>query len=179
VVGAVILVTLVLSQYASLTYNSPAISGLSLIAEANAVPRGIASPPSGDDWMIPRIVDDIKHDAAKRQFSRPSLVVLVDYAYFEQTLFLYYAYQEGLNLVVKDNGYLSELNGINSVCSADYVITRALFNPGELKWKNEQNIAGVTEFVESNLQLFELIGMYRLPDGSMATLYHRALSCEI
>jgi hypothetical protein len=177
IIGVGMVALIVLTQYASLTYNSPVLSGLSVLAEPSN--RGITSPPSTDDWMIARIVADMKQDASQRFLAHPYIVVLSSMAYFDQTLFIYYAYMENVNLAVMDNGYLSTPAGINSVCRANYVVDRYHINPGDVRSSGpEANMAGVSRFVESNLDHFESIGTYSLPDGSVASLYYRTLSCS-
>jgi uncharacterized membrane protein (Fun14 family) len=174
--GVAMLAFLALSQYGSITYNVPALSSFHVTAEPTA--PGITEPPSTDDWKIPQIVTDLKHDAAQRHLVRPFIVVLAENVYFEQTLFVYYAYLENFNLAVKDNGYLSERVGINSVCTSDYMVDRSHINLTAKPLSGpDANIAGVSRFVESHLEYFELIETYQLPDESVASLYHRTLSC--
>jgi len=172
-VGVIVVVTFVMAQYASITYDVPMLSGI-------YTPKGnmmiLTYPPSNQDWKIPEVVHDLRADAVARGMDRASLVVLVSHPFFEQTLFLYYAYLQDASLVVLDNGYLSPDNGMRSVCATDYVVTR---DPLELSSKFEKNIGTVAGFVESNLGNFELIARYELPDKSVASLYHRnaAVAC--
>jgi hypothetical protein len=172
-VGVIVVVTYVMAQYASITYDVPMLSGIYTPKGGMMIPT---YPPSNQDWKIPEIVHDLHADAVTRGIDHASLVVLVTHPFFEQTLFLYYAYLQDVSLVVADNGYLSPDNGIRSVCASDYVVT---FKPLELSSKFQNNIAAVTRFVESNLGNFELIARYELPDKSVASLYHRngAVAC--
>ena len=105
-------------------------------------------------------------------------MVLEEHAFFEQTLFLYYAYEQGLDIHVKDNGWLSPRDGIMSVCSANYIVARTDFPSYELIARARQNILAVTSFVDSRPVVFQRVGAYRLPDNSAATLYRRLLDCS-
>jgi hypothetical protein len=63
-------------------------------------------PPS-QDWKISRIVRDIGADASYHKINRPVVIVPVEGAYFDDALFPYYAYVDGVSPTINTSGYLS------------------------------------------------------------------------
>jgi hypothetical protein len=167
----IIVVGFVLAQYASITYSSPIFAGIYPNAPDPAY--GL-NPPSNQDWRISQILHEVQLDAMDRGIRRPSLVVLAESNYFfDDTLFYYYAYVGRINVTMYYNGYYSPSEGIKSVCTANYVVTRANVSPNELQGKLAQNVAEVNAFVQEHIGNFTLIGNYSLPDGSIASLLWR------
>jgi len=164
-----ILGTFVMAQYASITYNVPFLSGI-------YTERALgASPPVAEDWKIPQILHTLEKDAMDQHYELPILVALsIDFR-FDQTLFEYYAYVDGIRVIVPPNyGQYSTTDGINIVNSSDYVVTRS----DSAQWAGApialvKNVVAVSDYVQSHITSFLLIANYSLPDGSVASLYRR------
>ncbi|MGA2628274.1 MAG: glycosyltransferase family 39 protein [Candidatus Bathyarchaeia archaeon] len=161
----------VISQFASITYNIPALNGI-YTEGRNAAPG--AYPPIASNWRIPEILQAVEKDAISQKDETPIVVALsIDY-YFDQTLFEYYAYVEGIPAIVPPNyGQFSTTEGVTIVNSANYVVTRS--NPAN--WSGPivfvQNLIGVSKYVQSHPESFVLLSNYTLPDSSVASLYRR------
>ena len=180
VTGAIIVVIFVLAQYGSITYNEPILAGILPFTESEVSTYGIYAP-SAQDWRIPQILRDLRIDAVTQHLDRPSVVVLVQSSpYFDQTVFLYYAYVNDVNFQLYPNGAYSSSIGISSVCNVNYVVIRLNVNPAELQSRLAQNVAVVTKFVLSHLASFVFVGNYTLPDGTIASLLRRtsSLTCS-
>lgn len=167
----------VFAQYASISYNVPIVSGF--YAEgSNAAPG--AHPPVESDWRIPEILSAIEKDAIGQHSELPVIVALsIDY-HFDQTLFEYYSYVNGINAIIPPNyGQFSTAEGIKIVNSANYVVTRS--NPD--RWFGApaafiQNLVEVSKYVQSCPSSFVLLSNYTLPDGSVASLYRTVFSAS-
>jgi hypothetical protein len=160
----------VISQFASITYNIPALNGI--YTEENI---GVGThPPIASNWKIPDILQAIENDAINQKDETPTIVVLsIDYN-FDQTLFEYYAYVNNIRAIVPPNNGEWEpvVEGIKIVDSASYVVTRS--NPAQwvgAPYSFVQNLVGLTKYVQSHPASFALLSNYTLPDGSVASLY--------
>jgi 4-amino-4-deoxy-L-arabinose transferase-like glycosyltransferase len=179
VIALIVVVSLVLGEYASITYNAPMLSGLSW--PANSQTMVAVYPPSQDDWKVSEIVRAIGVDASNHQINRPVVVVPVLGAYFDDALFLYYAYVDGVNLTINTNGYLSPADGIRAACTANYVVLRTSSDGSQIIGSViEQNVALVATWINLHKSNYVALGNYSLPDGSIAHLYRRVtvLDCD-
>lgn len=186
-VVALVIGMLLSTQYVSMTYDvssqikfvPPAFS--SSLARVFQVLSPVLplseGPPSNQDWRIHQILEDLHSDANRRNIRLPILVVSAIEPYFDSTLFSYYAYVDGVNVMIYDNGQFSAINGIRSVGAANYVVTRS--NGTTVKGDFIfDNVAQVNAFVLSHLEGFTLLQRYLLPDGSVASLFLRIAALE-
>jgi hypothetical protein len=170
-IALIVVVSLVFGQYASITYNPPILPGLSWPADNQTMMA--VYPPSHDDWKVSEIVHDIGVDSLYRQINRPSVVVLVMGPYFDQELFLYYGFVNGVNLTLYTNGLLSPIDGIKSACAGNYVVLRTNFDQSEINSLISRNVAIVANWVSQHISNYASLGNYTLPDESIAHLYRR------
>ncbi len=159
----------VISQFASITYNIPTLNGV-YTEGPNAAPG--AHSPIASNWRIPEILQTIEKDAISQKDEAPTVVALSIDSQFDQTLFEYYAYVDGIRAIVPPiYGQFSIAEGITIVKSANYVITRS----NSANWSGPpvfvQNLVGASKYVQSHPANFALLSNYTLPDSSIASLY--------
>jgi hypothetical protein len=206
--AAICIVVIVLAQYASVTYIAIAnptiltldIGNTSYLFNLNAVdsPPWIGqSPESHQGWrtVILDILKTIRIDAANRHIRQPaSVMVLVTSEtstfFFEQSLFMYYAYIENLDLRFTpwqlQIGATSPDPIIKFACSSDYVVVKehaGLDSSSRVTYLSDSPVLATISFIATHQISFEKIGVYQLPSAwwgpKNATLYwhNRAANC--
>ena len=171
-VALVIIFCLVLGQFASLTFATPLLSVLS--SPANSQTMMAVYPPSREDWKISEIVRSIGIDATAHRLGRPVVAIPVFGPYFDDSLFLYYAFVNGVNLTIDTSGYLSAPAAINGACASDYVVLLTNSSQsGFIGGAIGQNVGVAIDWVRLHISSYVSVGNYTLPDGSVAHLYRR------
>jgi 4-amino-4-deoxy-L-arabinose transferase-like glycosyltransferase len=134
----------------------------------------IASPPRSENWQAQTILRDIMSSSQGIATRKLKLItVLPDAAFFEPNVFTYYSLVEDYPFEVRRiTGILQVNESKNKILASDFLISKS----GSLgpEWTVQKAGIFINELRDPASELgrqFELIGEYKLPDGSLAELY--------
>lgn len=136
----------------------------------------LMSPPVSQDWPVATILRQMVRLGPARPEGL-SLTVLPNAPYFEPNVFMYYVLAEGLRVQPFGiTGVLEVPDARARVLASDYVVAKT-GDQGPAYTVQQAEVLS-TELDEPSSDLggrFEVVGVYPLPDGSIARLYKRIL----